>query len=245
MSPHKQHIEVLEGRATEVEADDVFFGHYLIEGRTPVDIPTGAIVELEVPEYTLNDLGCAVVEVERMYYSYLPQGVFGAEWGGLHPEIIYTDMHPKILGLSHREVQDKAPAHVVQALRDQGFNEAGITLGAVRHAEFESIDDLASFIRMYQQRAQWLATHSIVAAGNASLNWDDFPNNLPCEFRFTSENIPEFDTPEALNAAIEKIDAEATATYERLLVENPDFKQREEAAKAKLRALREKRETNL
>lgn len=147
-----------------VKAKTTAFGNFIDPDRTLVDLPNLSLVEVDLPEYERNGLGRVLLKVVR--YNFEDIGKYGVEGMSIgadssRGQMIYEDMNPVLVGLTHTEAQAKAPAEIVKALYQKGLPLELVTLGALRHAEFESIDALAMFIEMYHHRASWMEVHPV------------------------------------------------------------------------------------
>lgn len=147
-----------------VKAKTTAFGNYIDPDREMVDVPNLALVEVDLPEYERNGLGRALLKVVRYHFENIDK--YGAEGMSIgasssRGQMIYADMNPVVVGQTHSEVQDKAPADVIKALYQHGLPIELVTLGALRHAQFATVDQLIAFIDMYYKRASWMESHPV------------------------------------------------------------------------------------
>lgn len=147
-----------------VKAKTAVFGNYINLDREIVDVPHLSLVEVDLPEYERNGLGRALLKVVRYHFEdYDKRGAEGMSIGAnsSRGHMIYADMNPVVVGHTHTEVQEKAPAEVVQALYRRGLPIELVTLGALRHAQYQNIDELVQFIGLYHKRASWMESHPV------------------------------------------------------------------------------------
>lgn len=155
---------VYAGKAGTVNALVSAFGNFVDPHREMADVPNLSLVEVDLPEYERNGLGRALLKVVRYHFKDINQYI--AEGTSIvatisHGQLIYADMHPVVVGETHTEAQMKAPTEVVKALYQRGLPIELVTLGALRHAQFPSVDELAQFIDMYHKRASWMESHPV------------------------------------------------------------------------------------
>lgn len=140
------------------------FGNYIDSDRVLVDVPNLSLVEVDLPEYNRNGLGRALLKVVRYQFTDIEK--FGAE--GLvigadssRGHIVYADMNPQVVGMTHTEVQDRAPAEIIKALYQRKLPIELVSLGALRYAQFKTVDALVDFIDRYHARASWMEIHPV------------------------------------------------------------------------------------
>ena len=147
-----------------VKAKTAAFGNFIDPDREMVDVPNLSLVEVDLPEYERNGLGRALLKVVRYHFEDIDKhGAEGMSIGAnsSRGQMIYADMNPVVVGQTHTEVQEKAPAEVVKALYQRGLPIELVTLGALRHAQFPNIDELVKFIDLYHKRASWMESHPV------------------------------------------------------------------------------------
>lgn len=140
------------------------FGNFIDPDRKLVDLPNMALVEVDLPEYARNGLGRALMKVMR--YQFTDLGAFGVEGMSLCAEtsrgqMIYEDMNPQMVGLTHTEVQNRAPKELIKSLYAGNLPIEMITLAALRHQDFPDLDALVAFLDKYHRRASWLESHPV------------------------------------------------------------------------------------
>jgi len=143
------------------------FGNFIDPERELLDCPNWALMEVVIPEYERNGLGCALLKVVRYHFTDI--GKFGAEGVSICADssrghMIYSDMAPRFVGCSHEEAQAEAPNEVLKSLYLLGLPVELVTLGALRYENFDSLNKLADFIKMYHRRASWIEAHPIEVA---------------------------------------------------------------------------------
>lgn len=145
-----------------VKAKTTAFGNYIDPDRTLFDAPNLALVEVDLPEYQRNGLGRALLKVVRFHFTDTDQfGVEGLSVGADSSRgiMVYEDMNPRIVGITHLEAQSSAPADIVKVLYQAKLPPELITIGALRAAQYPSIDSLLEFIKTYHARASWMEVH--------------------------------------------------------------------------------------
>lgn len=145
-----------------VKAKTTAFGNYIDPDRTLFDAPNLALVEVDLPEYERNGLGRALLKVVRFHFTDI--GAYGIEGLSVGADssrgiMVYEDMNPRVVGLTHSQAQADAPPELVRALFQAKLPNELITIGALRHAQFGSANSLIEFIRMYHARASWMEVH--------------------------------------------------------------------------------------
>lgn len=147
-----------------VKAKAAAFGNFIDPDREMVDVPNLSLVEVDLPEYERNGLGRVLLKVVRYHFEDIDKcGAEGMSIGAnsSRGQMIYADMNPVVVGQTHTEAQEKAPAEVVKALYQRGLPIELVTLGALRHAQFPGIDELVQFIELYHKRASWMESHPV------------------------------------------------------------------------------------
>lgn len=147
-----------------VKAKTTAFGNFIDPDRKLVDFPNLSLVEVDLPEYERNGLGRVLLKVVRYHFENIGQyGVEGMSIGAdsSRGQMIYEDMNPVLVGNNHIEAQSKAPDEIIKALYQKGLPLELVTLGAIRHAQFKTIDELVKFIEMYHQRSSWMEVHPV------------------------------------------------------------------------------------
>lgn len=150
-----------------VKAKTAAFGNFIDPDRELFDAPNMALVEVDVPEYARNGLGRCLLKVVRYHFEDIDKhGVEGLSIGAdsSRGHMIYSDMNPVVVGHTHSEAQAHAgtPDRVLKALYQRHYPMELVTLGALRHAQFDGdIDKLAEFVESYHRRASWMETHPV------------------------------------------------------------------------------------
>jgi hypothetical protein len=150
-----------------IEARTTTFGNFVDPDRELVDIEHQSLVLVDLPEYARNGLGRALLgRVVRYHFSDL--SAFGSEGMSIGADtsrgfLIYRDMNPVVVGKNHTEAQANsgAPEATIKALYQRKLPIELVTLGALRHAEFESVDALVADIEQYHARASWMELHPV------------------------------------------------------------------------------------
>ncbi|WP_157122581.1 hypothetical protein [Bordetella flabilis] len=78
--------------------------------------------------------------------------------------MVTAEMQPTVLGETHAEIQARAPQQTVRYLFDLGLPIELVSLGASRAQQFDTLDGLAAFVRLYHQRSSWLEGHPLDVA---------------------------------------------------------------------------------
>lgn len=147
-----------------VKAKTTMFGNFIDPDRKLIDLPNLSLVEVDLPEYERNGLGRVLLKIVR--YDFEDIGQYGVEGMSIgadssRGQMVYEDMNPIVVGLTHSEAQSKAPPDVVSALYKSGLPLELVTLGALRHAQFPNIETLIEFIDMYHLRSSWMEVHPV------------------------------------------------------------------------------------
>lgn len=146
-----------------VTAKTNLFGNYIDPKRKLADAPNQSLIEVDLAEYEERGLGKALMKVVR--YRFVDIGQYGLEGISIGADtsrgkIIYADMSPVLVG-THFAVQSKVPADVIRALYQRKLPFELITLGALRHDQFESLDELVQFIEMYHKCASTIERNKL------------------------------------------------------------------------------------
>lgn len=150
-----------------IAAKTTTFGNFIDPDRELVDIGHQSLVLVDLPEYARNGLGRALIgRVVRYHFSDID--AYGAEGLSIGADtsrgfLIYKDMNPVVVGKTHAEAQahSGAPETTLQALYQRDLPIELVTLGALRHAEFATVDDLVAHIEAYHARASWMELHPV------------------------------------------------------------------------------------
>ncbi len=170
-----------------IVAKTTTFGNFVDPERKLVDVGHQSLVLVDLPEYARNGLGRALLgRVVR--YRFDDIDAFGSEGMSIGADtsrgfLIYADMHPVVVGTTHTEAQaaSGAPDATIEALYKRGLPIELVTLGALRHAEFETVDALVANIEAYHARASWMELHPVetrfqnieaLAGNEAQFDWD-------------------------------------------------------------------------
>lgn len=170
-----------------IPAKTATFGNFIDPDRELVDIQHRSLVLVDLPEYARNGLGRALIgRVVRYHFSDID--AYGAEGMSIGADtsrgfMLYRDMNPVVVGATHAEAQANsgAPEATLKALYQRGLPIELVTLGALRHAEFATVDELVANIEAYHARASWMELHPVetrfqnieAQSGNeATFDWD-------------------------------------------------------------------------
>jgi hypothetical protein len=167
-----------------VKAKSTAFGNYIDLERKLADLPHLAFVEVDVPEYTRSGLGRVLMRVVRYHFQDIDKyGVEGMSLGAdsSRGHMIYEDMNPTVVGMSHEEIQSRVPGDVLKPLYAEGLSVELVSLAVLRHARFASAAELLAEVSQFHRRASWLEAHPVevrfanieAASGEASaFDWE-------------------------------------------------------------------------
>lgn len=147
-----------------IKARTTAFGNFVNPDRQLVDVPNLALIEVDLPEYARNGLGRALLQVVRYHFQDIDR--YGAEGMSIGADssrghMIFADMNPVVVGLTHSAAQQCAPWDTLKALSQLDLPHELITLGALRCKQFDSIKKLLAFIELYYQRATWIEANPL------------------------------------------------------------------------------------
>jgi hypothetical protein len=150
--------------ANSVKAKTTAFGNFVDIDRSLVDLPNLSLVEVDLPEYERNGLGRALLKVIR--YNFEDIGQYGVEGMSIgadssRGQMVYADMNPVLVGLTHSQVQEEAPTELIKMLYERQLPLELVTLAVLRRTQFDGIESLVKFVEMYHQRASWLERHPV------------------------------------------------------------------------------------
>ncbi len=145
-----------------IAAKTTTFGNFVDPDRELVDIAHQSLVLVDLPEYARNGLGRALLgRVVRYHFADLD--AYGSEGMSIGADtsrgfLIYKDMNPVVVGKTHAEAQANsgAPDALIKELIQRGLPIELVTLGALRHDDFDSVDTLVADIEQYHARASWM-----------------------------------------------------------------------------------------
>lgn len=150
-----------------VKTTSTAFGGFIDPARQLVDLPSFSLVEVDIPEYARSGLGRALLRVVRYYFEDI--GAYGVEGMSIgarssRAHVIYADMNPELIGYSHKSVHELLPFELITKLLQRGYSRELISLAAVRHKSLPGIEELSSFLELYEQRASWIERHPLQVA---------------------------------------------------------------------------------
>ena len=137
-------------------------------GRDLVVLSGTPIVELALPEYAAAGLGRALCRA-RPFRIKDREGQTGTFARSICADtsrllVVTEDMAPTVLGQAHDEIQARSSHGTLKHLFDAGFPIELVTLGATRADQFETLDLLTEFVRLYHRQASWLESHPLDVA---------------------------------------------------------------------------------
>ncbi|WP_323025748.1 hypothetical protein [Castellaniella sp.] len=137
-------------------------------GRALVALAGTPLVELTLPEYSAAGLGRVLCRT-RPFRIRDDEGQTGTFARSICADtsrllVVTAEMEPTVLGQSHDEIQARAPREALKHLFDAGLPIELVTLGATRAEQFETLDLLAEFVRLYHRQASWLEGHPLDVA---------------------------------------------------------------------------------
>lgn len=150
-----------------IAAKTTTFGNFVDPDREMVDVEHQSLVLVDLPEYARNGLGRALLgRVVRYHFDDI--GAFGSEGMSIGADtsrgfLIYKDMNPVVVGKTHAEAQvaSGAPEATIKALYQRGLPIELVTLGALRHGDYDSVDALVAAVEEYHARASWMELHPV------------------------------------------------------------------------------------
>jgi len=155
-----------ESKTGAISARTTAFGNLVDTDRALADLPHLSLVLVDLPEYSRNGLGRALMKVVRYHFQDID--TFGCEGMSIGADtsrgmMIYEDMNPIIVGQSHDEAQAKfnVSAEVIKALYQRKLPIELVTLAALRAGEFATTEQLVEFVEMYHARASWMELHPV------------------------------------------------------------------------------------
>lgn len=153
---------------TDIEIGAKAISAWLPAGRDLFMSSGTFLVELSLPEYEAAGLGKALCRV-RPFHTSGSEPISGAFARSICADssrlfVVTTDQEPNVLGQSHDEVQARVSSETVRHLYDLGFPIELVTLGVTRADQFETLDQLADFVRLYHRRSSWLEGHPLDVA---------------------------------------------------------------------------------
>jgi hypothetical protein len=126
-----------------------------------MDVQHLGLFEVDLPEYGRAALGRALLEVWQHVFDDGHTDMVGVSICAAtsRSHLIHEGIQPIVVGPSHEAVQSFAGQELIRTLYALGFPVELVTLGVLRHGQFDGVEALAAFLRLYHVRASWLEAH--------------------------------------------------------------------------------------